>query len=220
MSSWTPETGTPQGAVASPLFANIYLDPLDHLMAEKGFEMIRYCDDLVVLCRDEQEAMLALSKIRSWTEQAGLLLHPTKTRIVDMCHSDGFDFLGYRFQLYDKNRNRLTRRPRKKSLRNFKDKVRALTKRNNGHSMEVIIAKLAPVLRGFFEYFKQSHVWTFNSIDGWIRMRLRSILRRRSRRPGRARDTDHQRWPNAYFSELGLFSMAEARRLLFQSRHG
>lgn len=220
MNSWSPEAGTPQGAVVSPLLANIYLDPLDHHMARQGFEMIRYCDDFVVMCPNEQQAMLALREIRVWAEQAGLQLHPTKTRTVDMRRSDGFDFLGYHFQIDDRNHRGLIRRPRKKSLRNFKDNVRALTKRNNGHSTAVIIAKLNPVLRGFFEYFKQSHEWTFNSLDGWIRMRLRSVLRRRFRRPGRGRGKDHQRWPNAYFSNLGLFSMAEARRLFCQSMHG
>ena len=51
MDSWTPEGGTPQGAVISPLLGNIYLDPLDHLMAGAGYEMVRYADDFVILCR-------------------------------------------------------------------------------------------------------------------------------------------------------------------------
>jgi len=70
----TPEQGTPQGAVISPLLSNIYLDPLDHLMAEGGFEMVRYADDFVVLCRSPEQAAAALEVVRDWTAQAGLTL--------------------------------------------------------------------------------------------------------------------------------------------------
>src|ERR1022692_1753065 len=91
---WVPEQGTPQGAVISPLLSNIYLDPLDHLMAGQGFEMVRYADDFVVLCRGPQDAAAALAVVRKWTAAAGLTLHPVKTRLVD-ARTDGFDFLGY-----------------------------------------------------------------------------------------------------------------------------
>ena len=70
---WVPDQGTPQGAVISPLLSNIYLDPLDHLMAGQGFEMVRYADDFVVLCRSPREAAEALAVVRDWTEQAGLI---------------------------------------------------------------------------------------------------------------------------------------------------
>ena len=81
----------PQGAVISPLLANVYLDPLDHLMEDKGFKMIRYADDFVILCRTKEEAEAALETVRSWTVAAGLTLHPEKTRIVNAAE-DGFDF--------------------------------------------------------------------------------------------------------------------------------
>ena len=124
LEEWTPEQGTPQGAVCSPLLSNIYLDPLDHLMAETGFEMVRYADDFVVLCRSPQEAVAALALVQQGTAQAGLSLHPTKTRIVH-ARDEGFDFLGYRF-VWGK------RIPRAKSLGKLKDTVRAQTKRTNG----------------------------------------------------------------------------------------
>src|ERR1700693_1728816 len=91
---WTPEQGTPQGAVISPLLSNIYLDPLDHLMAERGFEMVRYADDFVVMCRSEEDAAAALAGVPQWTRETGLTLHPTKTRLVDE-RDHGFAFLGY-----------------------------------------------------------------------------------------------------------------------------
>ncbi|GIW98757.1 MAG: hypothetical protein KatS3mg111_2090 [Pirellulaceae bacterium] len=95
--TWTPEEGSPQGSVISPLLSNIYLTPLDHLLAEHGFEMVRYADDFVVLCRSRAEAEAALELIRSWLAEARLTLHPTKTHIVDAA-SAGFDFLGYHFE--------------------------------------------------------------------------------------------------------------------------
>ncbi len=94
---WTPETGAPQGAVLSPLLSNIYLDPLDHLLAEHGYEMVRYADDFVILCKTADDAAQALELVRHWVTDNGLNLHPTKTRIVDS-RTDSFDFLGYTFR--------------------------------------------------------------------------------------------------------------------------
>jgi RNA-directed DNA polymerase len=210
MRSWTPEQGTPQGGVISPLLSNIYLDPLDHRMAEAGWEMVRYADDFVILCRSEADAQRALALVRQWTEQAGLKLHPEKTRVVNATQAGGFDFLGYHFE-------RGYRWPRKKSLRKFKDTMRAKTRRTNGQSLRFIIVKINQTLRGWFEYFKHSHYPTFKPIDQWVRMRLRSILRRRQGGRGRGRGSDHQRWPNAFFAKQGLFSIAAAHAAAGQS---
>jgi RNA-directed DNA polymerase len=206
---WTPEMGSPQGAVVSPLLSNIYLDPLDHLMAGEGFEMVRYADDFVILCRSLGDAARALARVQEWTAAAGLTLHPTKTRIVNATEGS-FDFLGYRF-------DRDKRFPRDKSLTKFKDAIRAKTKRSSGESLRAIIASLNPTLRGWFEYFKHSYKTTFPSLDGWIRMRLRSILRKRQKRRGRGRGSDHQRWPNAFFAAQGLYSLATAHATACQS---
>lgn len=200
---WTPEQGTPQGAVISPLLSNLYLDPLDHQMAQRGYEMVRYADDFVILCRSEAEAQRALAEIEAWTAAAGLRLHPEKTRIVDASQPGGFDFLGYHFE-------RGYRWPSPKSLGKLKDKIRSKTKRTSGHSLQRLISELKPLQRGWFGYFKHSHWTTFRALDGWIRMRLRSILRRRQGRKGRALGQDHHRWPNAFFAELGLFSFTAA----------
>ena len=93
---WTPIAGVPQGAVLSPVLSNLYLNPLDHLMADEGYEMVRYADDFVVLCRSEFEAEAAMKVISKWVEEAGLVLHPTKTKIVDS-RQKSFSFLGYSF---------------------------------------------------------------------------------------------------------------------------
>jgi RNA-directed DNA polymerase len=209
MREWTPETGSPQGAVISPLLSNIYLNPLDQEMARVGFEMVRYADDFVILCRSSEEADRALALVRDWTAAAGLTLHPTKTRIVNATEA-AFEFLGYRFE-------QGRRYPRAKSLKKFKDTIRAETKRTSGKSLRAIIASLNPTLRGWFGYFQHSHKFTFPSLDGWIRMRLRSILRKRQGGKGRGRGLDHHRWPNAFFANHGLYSLKAAHALACQS---
>ena len=195
--SWTPEGGTPQGAVISPLLSNLYLDPLDQQMAQQGVEMVRYADDFVILCRSQEEAAAALEQVRQWAEQAGLALHPVKTRIVDATERGGFDFLGYHFE-------RGMKWPREKSLRKFKDTIRAKTRRSHGQSLKAIVKDVNGTLRGWFEYFKHSHRSTFRPLDAWVRMRLRSILRQRQGKTGHGRGSDHQRWPNVYFVKQGL----------------
>ena len=202
---WSPtEQGTPQGGVLSPLLANIYLNPLDHLMAVKGWEMVRYADDFVILCASEGEAQEALQEIGQWVEAAGLTLHPTKTRIVDASQAGGFDFLGYHFEQGQ-------RWPRKKSLKKFKDAIRQKTKRTRSGSMSQIIEETNHSLRGWINYFKHSVAYIFKDLDKWVRGRLRTILRKRHKGKGRARGKDHRKWPNAYFAELGLISLALTR---------
>jgi len=207
---WAPEEGTPQGAVVSPLLSNIYLDPLDPQMAQQGYEMIRYAADFVLLCRSEAEARAALAEVQVWTASAGLTLHPTKTRIVDATQIGGFDFLGYHFEAGRKW-------PRAKSLGKFKDTIRGKTRRTQGQSLSVIITGVNRTLRGWFAYFQHSHRFTFEVLDSWVRMRLRSILRRRQGRRGRGRGADHHRWLNDFFTAQGLFSLVAAHDAVCQS---
>jgi RNA-directed DNA polymerase len=200
MKHWKPTAGTPQGAVISPLLANIYLNPLDWKMIQQGMKMVRYCDDLVILCRSREHAEEALATLGQWLTEQGLSLNAEKTKIVDASVAGGFDFLGYHFE-------RGYRWPRRKSEQKFKDAIRAKTHRCHGKSLDAIIKSLNPILRGWFGYFKHSHWNTFQTLDGWIRMRLRSLLRKRSKRSGRGRGQDHQRWPNVFFEEAGLYSL-------------
>ena len=212
LTAWTPEQGTPQGAVISPLLSNIYLDPLDQTMARQGFEMVRYADDFVVLCRSQAQAARALAVIAEWTAAAGLTLHPDKTHLID-ARMEGFDFLGYRFEGG-------RRWPRDKSLVKFKDNIRAKTRRTAGQSLRRIIDELNPTLRGWFVYFQHSYRTTFPDLDGWMRRRLRSLLRRRRGMRGIARGADHQRWTVNFFAEQGLFSLQRAHALACQSPRG
>ncbi len=209
---WKPtELGTPQGAVISPLLANIYLNPLDHLMAGQGKEMVRYADDFVILCDSEAQAQEVMEELRQWVAGVGLILHPTKTRIVDATQKGGFDFLGYHFE-------RGHRWPRQKSLDKFKATIREKTGRCRPESMETIIKEVNRSVSGWFEYFRHSVANIFGKLDKWLRQRLRNILRKRHKGTGHARGRDQQRWPNAYFAELGLISMALARKKASQCR--
>jgi RNA-directed DNA polymerase len=209
---WTPEAGTPQGAVISPLLANLYLNPLDHLLAEAGFAMVRYADDFVILCRSREEADRALGQVKQWVEENGLTLHPTKTKIVD-ARTEGFDFLGYTFR-------GTLRLPRNKSRDKFKETIRAKTKRTNGNSLQWIVGTLNATLQGWFGFFRHCHRHVFSDLDSWLRGRLRSILRKRAGLRGRSRGTDNQRWPNAYFTDLELYSLTIAHGRLCQSLTG
>lgn len=209
LTEWTPEAGAPQGAVLSPLLSNIYLNPLDHLLARRGYEVVRYADDFVILCRTADDAAAALELVRQWVADNGLTLHPTKTKVVDV-RTEGFEFLGYRFVKH-------RRFPRKKSLVKFKDAIRQHTRRNNGESLTVIVNRLNSVLRGWFAYFQHSHRTTFGELDGWVRGRLRSLLRKRAGGRGIARGRDHHRWPNDFFVRQGLYSLVTAHALAVQS---
>lgn len=210
MKRWQPEKGTPQGAVISPLLANIYLHPVDVAMTSAGYRVVRYADDMVILCTSHDEAQAALGRLKDLLTERGLTLHPVKTKIVDATVRPGFDFLGYRFF-----GNR--RYPRPSSEKKLRSSVREKTPRTSGDGMPQIIKRVNASLRGWFEYFKHSSSYAFDAIDKYVRMRLRSILRKRAKRKGRERGPDHVLWPNAHFQQLGLFSLREHHRLLRQS---
>lgn len=207
---WQPEQGTPQGGVISPLLANIYLDPLDHLMAEKGYEMVRYADDFVIVCDSREEANEALEVVQGWTNANGLKLHPDKTQLVDARSDEGFTFLGYQF-------HKGLKEPRDKAKRKFKDEIRARTKKTDGRSLEAIIEDVNEVSEGWFEYFKHSFWNVFATMDGFVRKRLRAIRRHRQGISGTTNGYDSRRWPNAFFASRGLFSMEKAREAIVQS---
>ena len=205
------------------MLANLYLHPLDLLMEQNGWHMVRYADDFVILCRTEAEARAALRQVEAWVAENGLTLHPDKTRVGDSRQpGQGFEFLGYRFEAgptgpaFGRPEGRLWL-VRKKSLKTLKDKVRARTIRSRGDSLERIIGDLNPMLRGWFGYFKHATPALYGVIDGFIRRRLRAILRKQDKRPGIGRsEADHQRWPNAFFAAHGLFTL---RTAFEQARH-
>lgn len=209
--TWTPEGGVPQGAVLSPVLSNVYLNPLDHRMADKGFEMVRYADDLVILCRSEFEAEVALEEIKAWVSANGLTLHPTKTQIVDS-QTKSFSFLGYSF------RGKF-RFPRAKSHRKMMDRIHELTPRKSGESIEFMLARINRTTQGWFNYFRHCTWNIYDRYDARIRQRLRRTLLKRHR-CNRRRLPRHHRWPNAYFTKHGLRSLREAHGRFVQSLAG
>jgi RNA-directed DNA polymerase len=175
--------------------------------------MIRYADDFVVMCASEAAAESALAEVHAWVKRNGLSLHPDKTHVGDCSvPGQGFEFLGYRFEAGK-------RWVRRKSLNALRERIRIRTKRTRGDSIGHIIESLNPMLRGWFVYFKHANPYVFKSVDGFIRRRLRAILRKQQKRPGMGLcHSDHKRWPKAYFAELGLFTMTEAHALACRSR--
>ncbi len=208
---WNPIAGVPQGAVLSPVLSNLYLNPLDHQMADEGFEMVRYADDFVVLCRTAAEAQAALAMITQWVESAGLMLHPTKTKIVDS-RTESFAFLGYSLRgdkIY----------PRRESLAKLNARLVELTPRMRSGSMKVIAAELNPILRGWFTYFRHCRWTIYKDLDSHLRARLRRLLLKRHRKNPQ-RLTRNERWPIDFFTKLGLYSLRAAHFRFAQSLKG
>jgi RNA-directed DNA polymerase len=214
MKLWRPEEGTPQGAVISPLLANIYLHPVDLALRQAGYALVRYADDMVILCQSREEAEAALKLLGELLSARGLQLHPEKTCLAHLMVRPGFQFLGYVF--YDRFRD-----PRASSEEKLRSKLRSKTRLTNGNSLAEIIKSINASTRGWSAYFKycspNSYAW--ERIEKWIRFRLRAILdkrRRCGRTRRRGRGHAHYRWPNDFFTEQGLFSLVSAPKLVLQ----
>lgn len=197
----------------SPLLANIYLHTLDIEMIARGYKIIRYADDFVILCKSQEEAMRALEEARAWMKRNELSLHPDKTHVGNCCiKGQGFQFLGYRFECEQ-------RYVRQSSMKSLRDRIRIKTRRTEGKSLSDVVKSLNPMLKGWFEYFKHAHARTFTGIDGFIRRRLRSMLRKQEKRPSFGRCLNDQlEWPNKFFAGHGLFTMHEAHNLARRPR--
>jgi len=195
-------TGTPQGGIVSPVLANIFLHDLDLALEQQGTAWVRYADDVVALCQSREEAEQVLESIREVLQGLGLKLSPDKTRIVHL--DEGFDFLGWHYQ-------GTKRWPRQKSVDKLRHRLRAMTRRNRPGSLKTICAELAPVQRGWFNFFRNGNsLSACGTLDKWLRRRLRSLLRRRYKRRGISRGgNDHRRWPNSYFVRHGFFSLTD-----------
>ena len=186
------EEGTPQGGVISPLLANIYLNYFDEKMTKRGYKLVRFADDFVVLTKSERKAERALKVIKEIAEgELKLRLHPEKTVLTNFW--SGFVFLGFEFHHSE------YKRPREKKVREFKDKVRDKTSRTRPQSVEVIIKELNAVIRGWGNYFKIGNIkGLFERLDKWIRMRIRTFIE------GRKTVRQNYRLPNAVLKDKGL----------------
>ena len=211
-------TGTPQGGVISPLLANIFLHALDNAWVERGHgELVRYADDLVIMCATRDEAEAALALVREVLTELGLELHPEKTRIVDLTVGrDGFDFLGCHFQarisgrLLERGIRRyfLQRWPSVRSMKRVRARIRELTGRDRSgvKDIRVIIRSLNPILRGWGNYFRSGNAANkFTQLDGYVVRRLTGFLLKRYGRF--LRPDQYLRWTRAWFEGHGLYRL-------------
>lgn len=198
--------GTPQGGVISPLLANIYLHQLDETTTKHGYQIVRYADDFVIMCRTQEDAEQALSLVQEVMKKIKLTLHPDKTHIINMVNPGAaFEFLGYRFK---NHKGKILKYPRPKSVTKLRDKIRTLTPKLSGASMRSMVERINSVTTGWFNYYKHCSPQAFGSQDSWIRSRLRAILSRRRKTGSRNRyGKAHCRWPNQFFHDLGLYCM-------------
>jgi len=190
--------GVPQGGVISPLLANIYLHCFDSVMVERGYRLVRYCDDFVIFTKLRRKAERALQVTREILEdKLKLKLHPQKARIAH-AFFDGFEFLGCLFKSgYI--------RPKDKSIESFKDKVRHVTRRQQPKKLDMIIERLNPVVRGWGNYFRYGNVnKLYQRLDEWMRMRLRSFLEKK-----RAVTHQNKRIGNWQLKSQGLVLLQE-----------
>jgi len=190
------EQGTPQGGVISPLLANIFLHQFDKKMTKRGYKVVRFADDFVIMTKSKRKAKRAYEVVKEIMEaELDLTLHPEKTVITNF--GRGFEFLGFEFITWR------YKRPKEKALEAFKNKVRKVTKRNQPWNIDFIIRELNPKIRGWGNYFGHGNVkGLFRRLDEWIRMRLRSYIEKK-----KAIYNQNKRIPNSYFRQKGLKSL-------------
>ena len=205
--------GTPQGGVISPLLANIYLSVLDRAWHQEHRELgvlVRYADDFVVMCKTESQVKEARRQVEGIMTGLGLRLHPEKTRMVNLGRGkEGFVFLGCTVR----KRRSIQRNPRwhfmqrwpsPKAMKNIQARLRELTdvRGNGAKSVNEIITKLNPVLRGWGNYFRSGNAdREFNELDGYVYRRVMSWM---DRRGGQRSRLQPQQWPPKRLHEIGL----------------
>jgi len=219
------EVGSPQGGVISPLISNVYLDAFDQEMKRRGYRIVRYADDILILCRSKAAALHAREVATAILEgPLRLTVNKEKTHLVHA--SQGVKFLGVEIGL-------TWTRIQDKKVAAFKAQVKRLTRRNSPVNLGQVIADLNPVLRGFANYFRMANCkGLLSELMSWIRRRLRAKQLALWKKPGRLhrrlRQLGYQgdfpkirmtRWrnsrslqaswslPNGWFRELGLYEL-------------
>jgi RNA-directed DNA polymerase len=201
--------GTPQGGVISPLLANIYLHPLDEAVNETCRQkprMIRYADDLVILCRPGEGEPLK-QRLGKWLEARGLELNETKTRVLNS-REEGFDFLGFsmRWQHSSKGTSYVHTEPSAGSRQRLREAIRQLTPRiTTWRSAPEVVAEMNAVIRGWGNYFALGHYGeVFGKAQRFACHRLRQWLwRKHGSRGGK-----YKRWPDELLAEqYGLYQL-------------
>lgn len=171
-------TGSPQGGVISPLIANVYLDQFDQAMKQRGHRLVRYADDILILCASRKAAEHAQTVATGYLEERlKLTVNVQKTHLT---HSDdGVKFLGV--VIYTQYT-----RIQEKKVQALKAKIKHITRRNTGGNLAAVIRELNPVLRGFVNYFRIANcLRELRAIMGWVRRRLRCIQLKQWKKPAK-----------------------------------
>jgi RNA-directed DNA polymerase len=170
------EAGTPQGGVISPLLLNVALHGMEEALGCKR-GAVRYADDFVVFCESAQDALLAKDNLQWWLAKRGLTLSEEKTRIVHI--TEGFDFLGFNVRQHHAPRTtrsgfKLVIKPSRESTSRRRKELRAIWLKLKGHPVNIVLARLNPIIRGWANYFRiASASQTFRKMDNWMHTRSR-----------------------------------------------
>ena len=210
----TATAGTPQGGVMSPLLANIYLNYLDKVWKERCRQvgvLVRYADDLVILCRSEGDAREALRRLGIVMERLGLKLHRDKTRLVSLKEGrEGFDFLGFyhrKVRSLRYGRYYLQRWPGRKAMKAIREKICAIAggRQHLNWGLREVIDELNPVLRGWGNYFAVGNSSKkLQQVDSYVRERLCLFLSKKHGKSGRGWA---ERWQHINFWAEGLYQL-------------
>ena len=208
--------GVPQGSVISPLLANVVLHELDRLWEDRcrGLgQLVRYADDLVILCKTEGQAREGLRRVGLVLDRLGLRLHPDKTRVVfvgDGRH--GFDFLGFHCHKVESwrwpGRRYLWMWPGRRAMERVRERIKAITAPRPRllEPLQMLIAELNPVLRGWSVYFRAGNASRqFDLIDSYVSQRLALFLSKKARRSGRHWK---DRYTSAFFRRVGVYRLS------------
>jgi group II intron reverse transcriptase/maturase len=223
------EVGSPQGGVISPLLANIYLNEFDQFMKSRNYRIVRYADDILILCKSKRSADHALEVAGDYLEKTlKLKVNREKTHVTHCMK--GIKYLGVEiFCSFTRIQD--------KKLKSFKQKVRRITRRNQGRNLKMILKELNPVIRGFANYFRIANCkYIFEKLMMWIRRRLRAIQLKLWKKPKKLHRVLRQRghqgdfklikmnsWknsnsqpanmamPNSWLAEIGMFDMLKVK---------
>ena len=176
------DVGTPQGGPASPLLANILLDDLDKELERRGLHFVRYADDFAIFAKSQRSAERIMASVtRFLTDKLRLVVNQEKSRVV--VASEEFEFLGFAFR-----KSRATINVSTKSIQRFKHRIREITGRSRGISMERRLSELRSYVRGWMGYYGlASQLKLFDRLDQWLRRRIRMCYWKQWRRPRKRR---------------------------------
>ncbi len=212
-------TGVPQGGSISPLLSNIYGHALDALWAKEASHLgtiVRYADDLVILCRTESDARRAYAWLQATAQALHLAVHPDKSRVVDLREgADGFDFLGFHHRLVRSRQSRRAhcqRWPSRRAMASIRAKVKAITAppARLKWPLHEIVGDLNPVLRGWGNYFRWGNsTRKFTQVDSYVRERIALWDSRKRGKSGRRWGQVHT---YAWFKGIGLHVLSGSVR--------